>query len=58
MSFVKNGDTIQGPMSIGKLDASFNGSTLMPLPVITNMPVGAPLPPNASVTVGPLVYVK
>src|SRR3954454_14452889 len=58
MYFTKNGVTVEGPMSIGRPAASFNGSTLMPLPVITNMPVGAPLPPNASVTVGPLVYVK
>jgi hypothetical protein len=54
MSFVKNGVTIEGPMSLGSFDASFNNATFIPLPVIKNMPVGAPLPPNTGASVGPL----
>jgi len=54
MSFVKNGVTVEGPMSIGSFDASFNNATFIPLPVIKNMPVGAPLPPNTGASVGPL----
>src|SRR6266404_138338 len=46
LTFVKNGDQIQGPISIGKFDSTFNNATLEPLPVIKNMPIGAPLPPN------------
>jgi hypothetical protein len=33
-------------MSIGTFDAAFNNATLIPLPVIKNMPVGAPAPPR------------
>ena len=54
MSFVKNGVTVEGPMSVGSFDASFNNATFIPLPVIKNMPVGAPLPPNTGASVGPL----
>jgi Tfp pilus assembly protein PilX len=57
MTFVKNGVTVQGPMSIGKFDSSFNNAALQPLPVIKNMPAGAPVPPNTSASVGPLVIV-
>jgi hypothetical protein len=52
VTFVKNGDTVEGPMSIGSLDATFNNATLIPLPVIKNMPVGAPIPPNTSASIG------
>jgi Tfp pilus assembly protein PilX len=52
MTFVKNGVTVEGPMSIGTFDASFNNATLIPLPVIKNMPVGAPIPPNTSASIG------
>jgi hypothetical protein len=55
MTFVKNGVTVQGPMSIGTFDSSFNNATLLPLPTIKNMPTGAPVPPNTSAAVGPLV---
>ena len=51
MTFVKNGVTVEGPMSIGTFDASFNNATLIPLPVIKNMPVGAPVPPNTSASI-------
>jgi len=54
MTFVKNGVTIEGPMSIGSFDSSFNNATLIPLPVIKNMPVGAPIPPNTSASIGGL----
>jgi hypothetical protein len=33
-------------------------TTLEPLPVIKNMPLGAPVPPNVSVTIEPLVITK
>jgi len=45
-------------MSIGKFDNSFNNAVFIPLPVIKNMPVGAPLPPNTGATVGSLVITK
>jgi hypothetical protein len=54
MDFVKNGVTVEGPMSVGSFDASFNNATFIPLPIIKNMPVGAPLPPNTGASVGPL----
>jgi Tfp pilus assembly protein PilX len=54
MSFVKNGVSIQGPMAIGGFDATFNNATFKPLPVIKNMPVGAPVPPNVSASISPL----
>jgi hypothetical protein len=54
MTFVKNGVVVEGPMSIGTFDAAFNNATLIPLPVIKNMPVGAPVPPNTSASIGPL----
>jgi len=54
MSFVKNGVSLQGPMAIGSFDASFNNATFLPLPVIKNMPVGAPVPPNVSASISPL----
>jgi Tfp pilus assembly protein PilX len=57
LTFLKNGDSLQGPMSIGKFDSTFNNASLQPLPVIKNMPVGAPVPPNTGVTLGVPVYV-
>jgi Tfp pilus assembly protein PilX len=54
MTFVKNGVTVDGPMAIGSMDATFNNATLIPLPVIKNMPVGAPVPPNTSASIGTL----
>jgi hypothetical protein len=57
VTFVKNGDQVQGPMSVGKLDSTFNNATLAPLPVIKNMPVGAPVPPNTGATLGTVSYV-
>ena len=58
LSIVKNTSSIQGPMSIGKLDSTFNGATLQPLPVIKNMPVGAPVPPNTGVTLSRITYIR
>jgi hypothetical protein len=58
LNFVKNGVSIQGPISIGKFDASFNNAVFKPLPVIKNMPVGAPVPPNTSASIGPLTVTK
>jgi Tfp pilus assembly protein PilX len=57
LTFVKNGDQLQGPVSIGKFDSTFNNATLEPLPVIKNMPVGAPVPPNTGVTLSRITYV-
>jgi Tfp pilus assembly protein PilX len=54
LTFVKNGVTIEGPISIGGFDATFNNAVFKPLPLITNMPPGAPLPPNTGVTIGSL----
>jgi Tfp pilus assembly protein PilX len=58
MTFVKNGVTIEGPISIGKFDNTFNNALFKPLPVINNMPVGAPLPPNSGASVGSLTITK
>ena len=51
-------NNFEGPISIGGFDATFNNASFYPLPVIKNMPVGAPLPPNTGVTVGPLIVTK
>jgi len=58
LHFVKNGVTVEGPMSLGSFDASFNNATFIPLPLITNMPVGAPLPPNTGASLGTLTITK
>jgi hypothetical protein len=58
VSFVFNGDNVQGPISIGSIDATKNSANFQPLPVIQNMPTGAPVPPNTSASVGPLVTTK
>ena len=58
MTFVKNGVTIEGPISIGGFDATFNNALFKPLPVITNMPTGAPLPPNTGASIGALTLTK
>ena len=57
MTFVKNGDQMQGPMAIGSFDSTFNNATISPLPVIKNMPVGAPVPPNVSASISPLTTI-
>ncbi len=44
-----NNATIEGPMAVGSMNNA-NNVNLKPLPVIKNMPVGAPLPPNTGVT--------
>jgi Tfp pilus assembly protein PilX len=56
--FSKNNDLVAGPISIGTIDSTGNNATLCPLPVIKNMPTGAPLPPNTSVTISSPVYLK
>jgi hypothetical protein len=53
MTFVKNGVTVEGPVSIGTFDANFNNATFIPLPAIKNMPVGAPVPPNTAASIEP-----
>jgi Tfp pilus assembly protein PilX len=57
ITFVKNGDQTQGPMAVGSFDSTFNNATIQPLPVIKNMPVGAPVPPNVSASVSPLTVI-
>jgi hypothetical protein len=54
VSITGNNATIEGPMSVGTMNSA-NNANLKPLPVIKNMPVGAPLPPNTGVTLGPLI---
>jgi hypothetical protein len=58
ITFAKNGVHIEGPIAVGSFDATFNNAVFEPLPVITNMPVGAPIPPNTSASIGPLLTVK
>jgi Tfp pilus assembly protein PilX len=53
-----NNAFLQGPMSIGTVTLGSNNPRFQPLPVIQNMPVGAPLPPNSSLTVDPMTIVK
>lgn len=43
---------IQGPMSVGSMNIVGNSFSFKPLPVIKNMPVGAPVPPNVSAQIG------
>jgi Tfp pilus assembly protein PilX len=57
LSFTGNSATVEGPISIGSLDSTVNNATFKPLPVIKNMPVGAPVPPNTSAQIGPLTIV-
>jgi len=58
VSFTSNSTTIQGPISVGSISSSLNNTVIEPLPVIKNMPVGAPIPPNTSVSIGSLAYIK
>jgi Tfp pilus assembly protein PilX len=58
VTFTGNTTTLMGPMSIGTMNVVFNNPKLLPLPVIKNMPVGAPLPPNIGVTLSSLTIVK
>jgi Tfp pilus assembly protein PilX len=56
VSFGSNSVNIQGPISVGSISSSMNNTTIQTLPVIKNMPVGAPIPPNTNAYVGPLTY--
>ena len=58
LNIVKNTTHIQGPISIGSLSSGFNGASLSPLPVIKNMPAGAPIPPNTAATIETPVILK
>ena len=49
-----NSLTTEGPVSVGSMTINANTFSFKPLPVITNMPVGAPVPPNVSATISPL----
>lgn len=57
-NFGANTTKIQGPLSIGTITSNMQNTTLEPLPVIKKMPLGAPVPPNVSVTIEPLVITK
>ena len=57
LTLIGNSASIQGPMSIGTVNVVGNTPNFTPLPVIKNMPVGAPVPPNTGVTIGPLSVV-
>ena len=46
---------IQGPIICGSFTFGSN-TAFKPLPAITNLPIGAPVEPNVSVTPGPPVY--
>lgn len=50
----QGGPQIQGPLSVGAMTINGNSFAFKPLPVIKNMPTGAPVPPNVSAKVGPL----
>jgi len=56
VAFVKNSNVIEGPISVGSIDSAFNNVTFIPLPVIKNMPAGAPLPPNSNASLSALTY--
>jgi hypothetical protein len=58
MTFGGNTETLEGPISIGGFGSGANNASFKPLPVIKNMPVGAPVPPNTSASVGSLVITK
>jgi hypothetical protein len=58
LTFVKNGVTVEGPISCGRFDSSFNNASFKPLPIINNMPAGAPVPPNTSAAISPLTIVR
>ena len=49
-----NSLTTEGPVSVGSMTINANTFSFKPLPVIKNMPVGAPVPPNVSATISPL----
>jgi Tfp pilus assembly protein PilX len=49
-----NSLTTEGPVSVGSMTINANTFAFKPLPVIKNMPVGAPVPPNVSATISPL----
>jgi hypothetical protein len=58
VDFVKNGVNIEGPISVGTFTSNFNNASFQPMPVISNMPVGAPLPPNTGATVSNFTILK
>jgi hypothetical protein len=58
MSLTANSSSLQGPISVGSISSSLNNTQIQPLPVIKNMPVGAPIPPNTSVSIGSLTLIK
>jgi hypothetical protein len=45
---------LQGPAALGSINVIGNSFVFRPLPVIKNMPVGAPVPPNVSATISPM----
>lgn len=57
VAFTGNGYTIMGPLSAGAMNITANTFSFKPLPVIANMPLGAPVPPNVSVTINPMTVI-
>jgi Tfp pilus assembly protein PilX len=52
-----NTPTLIGPMSLGAINSGGNSFVFRPLPIIKNMPVGAPVPPNVSASISPLTVI-
>ena len=57
VAFTGNGYEIQGPLAAGAMNIVANTFHFDPLPVIANMPLGAPVPPNVSVTINPMTVI-
>jgi Tfp pilus assembly protein PilX len=55
-SFSGTNVTLEGPLALGSFSVGASSFTLEPLPVIKNMPTGAPLPPNMAVSISAPSY--
>jgi len=52
-----NSLTTEEPVSVSSMTINANTFSFKPLPVIKNMPVGAPVPPNVSASISPLTVI-
>lgn len=57
MYFEGNSPVMIGPVSVGSISVVGNSFKFRPLPIIKNMPVGAPVPPNVSASISPLTVI-
>jgi Tfp pilus assembly protein PilX len=57
LSITANTPVLIGPMALGAINSGGNSFTMRPLPVIKNMPLGAPVPPNVSASISPLTVI-